>query len=383
MPSTTELPPWLWPRAAYVHVPFCAHHCGYCNFAIAVGQESSVELYLDALAAELATLGTPQPVRTVFLGGGTPTHLSASQLERLLASVNRWLPLADGGEFSIEANPDSLDVAKVRVLADHGVTRVSIGAQSFHPHLLRALDRRHAPEEVPAAAERVRRRIPQVSLDLIFGAPGQTLAEWHDDLTRALALRPDHLSTYGLTYEKGTPLWKQRERGDVKALDEETELAMYQSAIDVLEAAGLEHYEISNFARPGRRCRHNEVYWANEAYFGFGMGAARYVMGRRELNTRDLTTYIRRSLSGESPTFQSEELEPAERARETMAVQLRRASGIGRAAFQAQTGYALDDVAGEPLRRLVGQGLLADDGERVRLTRQGKYVADAVIERLL
>ena len=383
MPPTADLPPWLWPRAAYLHVPFCAHHCGYCDFAIAVGQESSVELYLDALAAELATLGTPQPVRTVFLGGGTPTHLSAPQLERLLAAVNRWLPLAAGGEFSVEANPDSLGADKIRVLAEHGVTRVSLGAQSFHANVLAALDRQHRPEETPRAVERVRSRIEQVSLDLIFGAPGQTLAEWRDDLTQALALRPDHLSTYGLTYEKGTPLWKQRERGDVKALDEETELAMYQSAIDVLEVAGFEHYEISNFARPGRRCRHNEVYWANEAYFGFGMGAARYVMGRRELNTRDLTTYIRRSLSGESPTFQSEELEPAERARETMAVQLRRASGIGRAAFQAQTGYALDDVAGEPLRRLVGQGLLADDGERVRLTRQGKYVADTVIERLL
>jgi oxygen-independent coproporphyrinogen-3 oxidase len=383
VPPTAELPPWLWPRAAYVHVPFCAHHCGYCDFAIAVGQESSIELYLDALAAELATLDTPQRVRTVFLGGGTPTHLSATQLERLLASLNRRLPLADGGEFSIEANPDSLDADKVRALADHGVTRVSLGAQSFQPNILAALDRRHHPDEIPRAIERVRSRIKQVSLDLIFGAPGQTLAEWHDDLTQALALRPDHISTYGLTYEKGTPLWKQRERGDVKALDEEAELAMYQAAIDVLEAAGFEHYEISNFARPGRRCRHNEVYWANEAYFGFGMGAARYVMGRRELNTRDLKTYIRRALSGESAAFQSEELNPPERARETMAVQLRRASGIERTAFARQTGYALDEIAGEQLRQLAEQGLLADDGERVCLTRPGKYVADAVIERLL
>src|SRR5262249_27616686 len=209
--------------------------------------------------AEFEPLATPQPVRTVFLGGGTPTHLSATQLERLLASLNRWLPLADGGEFSIEANPDSLDAAKVRVLADHGITRVSLGAQSFQSNVLAALDRRHRPDEIPRAIERVRSRIEQVSLDLIFGAPGQTLAEWHDDLRQALFLHPDHVSTYGLTYEKGTPLWKQRERGDVKALDEETELAMYQAAIDVLEAAGFEHYEISNFARPGRRCRHNEV----------------------------------------------------------------------------------------------------------------------------
>ena len=212
------------------------------------------------------------------------------------------------------------------ILADHGVTRVSLGAQSFHPHLLRALDRRHDPDEVPRAVERVRRRIGQVSLDLIFGVPGQSIADWHEDLRRALALEPDHVSTYGLTYEKGTPLWKERQRGAVKPLDEDAELDLYRIAIEALTAAGFEHYEISNFARPGRRCRHNETYWANEAYFGFGMGAARYVDGRRELNTRNLTAYIRRCLSGEPATMQSECLPPEERARETMAVQLRRAT---------------------------------------------------------
>ena len=383
MPPTVELPPWLWPRAAYVHVPFCAHHCGYCDFAIAVGQDSSIDLYLEALAAEIATLGSPQPVQTIFLGGGTPTHLKAAQLELLLSTLLHWLPLQANGEFSIDANPDSLDLDKIRVLADHGVTRVSLGAQSFSPTVLRALDRQHRPEETPHAVERVRSRIEHVSIDLIFGAPGQTLIEWREDLTKALALEPDHISTYGLTYEKGTPLWKQRERGDIKSLDEETELTMYQTAIDVLEAAGFEHYEISNFAKPGCRCRHNETYWANEAYFGFGMGAARYVMGRRELNTRDLKTYMRRVLSGEAATFQSEELEPLERARETMAVQLRRTSGIEREAFRLQTEYALDEIAGEKVRSLVLQGLLADDGNRVCLTLQGKYVADAVIEQLL
>jgi oxygen-independent coproporphyrinogen III oxidase len=186
-----------------------------------------------------------------------------------------------------------------------------------------------------------------------------------------------------LTYEKGTRLWKQRQQGEVRPLDEEAELELYLHGIATLEAAGFEHYEISNFARPGRRCRHNEVYWANGAYFGFGMGAARYVLGRRELNTRDLRGYVRKALSGESPTFQSEELSPPERARETMAVQLRRAEGIGRGPFREQTGFDLDAVAGPALAQVVGLALLTDDGEQVRLTRQGKYVADAVIERLL
>ena len=376
-------PPWIWPRAAYIHVPFCAHHCGYCDFAVAVGQDHLAELYLDAIEAEMTRLGAPQTVRTLFIGGGTPTHLSSEQLARLLTSIRRWLPLETDGEFSIEANPDTLDAEKVAVLADHGVNRVSLGAQSFHPHLLNVLDRRHLPSHVAEAAERVRRRIAVVSLDLIFGAPGQTESEWRADLAAALALGPDHLSTYGLTYEKGTPLWKHRERGQVRPLDEDAELALYSTAIDVLEATGFEHYEISSFARPGRRCQHNEVYWANEAYFGFGMGAARYVRGKRELNSRHLKTYIRRALSGEPATFQSEALEPMERARETMAVQLRRAEGIDRAAFRMQTGFDLEATANPALRSLIEQGLLADDGASVRLTRRGKYVADGVVERLL
>jgi oxygen-independent coproporphyrinogen-3 oxidase len=379
----TALPPWLWPRAAYVHVPFCAHRCGYCDFAIATGQDHLIGRYLDALVAELSTLGTPRPVRTLFLGGGTPTHLHPAQLERLLGELGRWLPLEAGGEFSVEANPDSLDPARVAVLADHGVTRVSLGAQSFHPHLLRVLGRRHSPAEVPRAVGAVRRRIDQVSLDLIFGVPGQTEGEWREDLRRALGLGPDHVSTYGLTYEKGTPLWKERRRGRITPLAEEAELALYALAIDALGEAGFEHYEISNFARPGRRSRHNQVYWANEAYFGFGMGAARYVLGRRELNTRDLHAYLRRALAGEPATFQTEELGPAERARETMAVQLRRAEGIDRAHFRVQTGFDLDAVAGEAVARHVALGLLDDDGRRVCLTRRGKYVADGVIERLL
>src|SRR5205085_4656735 len=185
------------------------------------------------------------------------------------------------------------------------------------------------------AVEQVRRYIANVSLDLIFGVPGQTLTQWHADLEQALALAPAHVSTYGLTYEKGTRLWKQRRGGQVRALDEDAELAMYTTALDRLGAAGFDHYEISNHARPGRQCRHNLTYWANEAHFGFGVGAASYVRGVRRLNTRDLHSYLRRARAGEPTHFQSEELPPHERAMETAVVQLRRSAGIDRAAFQA------------------------------------------------
>jgi oxygen-independent coproporphyrinogen III oxidase len=382
-PRTEEHPPWVWPRAAYIHVPFCAHHCGYCDFAVATGQDHLIDRYLDALAAELATLGQPQPVRTLFLGGGTPTHLSPRQLERLLGDVLRWLTPLPDHEFSVEANPGTLDADKVTVLANHGVNRVSLGAQSFQRRLLGALERDHRPEDVPAAVERVKKRIANVSLDLIFGVPGQTLAQWQADLDAALSLAPAHLSTYGLTYEKGTRLWKDRQRGRVRPLGEEDELALYRHAMEFLEGAGFEQYEISSFSRPGWRCRHNQVYWANEAYFGFGMGAARYIGGRREVNTRSLQGYLRRALAGEPAAFQCEELPPEERARETIGLQLRRAEGIVREPFRRQTGFDLDALVGPALQRHMDLGLLTDDGASVRLTRQGRCVADAIICALL
>src|SRR5262245_9459349 len=266
-------PPWLWPRAAYVHVPFCAHHCGYCDFAVVTGADDRIDAYLDALEIEFAMLGEPQPVETIFIGGGTPTYLSARQLERLLIAIRKWLPPslacpAGSIEFSIESTPESLSAEKVGVLADHDVNRVSIGVQSFDARTLSVLERIHSPADAPRAVDCVRKRIDNVSLDLIFGVPGQTLHDWGNDVTRALELAPDHVSTYGLTYETGTRLWKQRRRGLVKALDEDAELAMYLHALDTLAAAGLLQYEVSNHARPDRECRHNRTYWSNHAYWG-------------------------------------------------------------------------------------------------------------------
>jgi len=396
-------PPWLQPRAAYVHIPFCAHHCGYCDFAVTVGQDSLVELYLDALTEELRGLGEPRPVETLFLGGGTPTSLTVPQLERLFGELNHWLPAPasrvsdDAGEpepassltrltnreASIESTPESLSDEKCSALAALGVTRVSVGVQSFRPHLLKALDRLHRLEHIPPAVEAVRKYVPQLSLDLIFAAPGATVADWDADLADALAYQPDHVSTYGLTYETGTPLWKARERKQLTPVDEDAELAMYRAAMTKFAAEGYEHYEISNFARPGKRCRHNETYWANEAYYGLGVGAARYVDGSRELNVRNTKDYIRRVLSGESPTFQVEVLGPRDRALETLAVQLRRTDGIHRSRFAMQTGFELDALAAAKLRALVGLGLLADTGDTLRLTPAGKCVADGIIEDIL
>lgn len=382
---TSRLPPWLDPRTAYVHVPFCGHHCGYCDFAVTAGNDHLIELYLDALAMELATLGEPRPVESLFIGGGTPTYLSADALRRLLTTIREWLPIVPGSaaEFSIESTPDSLDAEKIAVMAEFGVNRLSIGVQSFHTHVLQSLERQHSVERIARAVEIVRPQIPALSFDLIFGAPGQTIPEWEADLHTALAFAPDHLSTYGLTYEKGTPLWKQRERGQVREVGEDLELQMYQAAIANLRGAGFEHYEVSNFAKLGQRCRHNERYWANDAYYGFGVGAARYVNGSRDLNIRDTKMYIRKVLAGESPTFQTETLDDRERAFETLAIQLRRIQGIVRDDFQLRTGYDIDALIGEPLQHFADEGLLQLSATDIRLTPRGTYVADGIVTSLM
>ena len=222
-----------------------------------------------------------------------------------------------------------------------------------------------------------------VSLDLIFGVPGESIEIWQADLAAAIALGPDHVSTYGLTFERGTAFWSRLIEGELGRLDEELERAMYVAAIDTLTAAGFEHYEVSNFARPGHRCRHNEVYWAGESYFAAGPGAARYVDGRREMNHRSTTTWLKRVLAGESPVAETETLDPADRAREMLVFALRRLEGIERAAFAEKTGYPLDALVAEPLSRMTALGLLEDDGQRVRLTRQGLFVSDAIWPKFL
>jgi len=345
------------------------------------GSDHLADRYLDALERETAaTLGEPGEVDTIFVGGGTPTRLNARQLGRLTAMIRRWLPLAEGGEWTVEANPGTLDAEKADVLAAAGVDRVSLGAQSFQPRLLQALERNHAPEEVGRAVAIVRDRFPRWSLDLIFGVPGSSLDDWRADLDAALALGPAHLSCYGLVYEKGTALWKQLQRGRVDPVAEEDERLMYELVMDRLESVGLSMYEISNYARPGHESRHNLVYWANDAYWGLGLGAAQFADGLRTVNARDLLGYLKRIEAGESVVSLSERLDPEKHARETAMLMLRRTQiGIIRDDFQRRTGFDLDALLGPVVARFTAEGLLEDDGARVRLTREGRFLADRVL----
>jgi oxygen-independent coproporphyrinogen-3 oxidase len=222
-----------------------------------------------------------------------------------------------------------------------------------------------------------------VSLDLIFGVPGETLDDWRRDLDAALALSPDHVSTYGLTFEKGTAFWNRLSHGQLSRVDEDLERQMYELAIDTLTAAGFEHYEVSNFARPGHRCRHNENYWLGRPYFAVGPGAARFIGGKREMNHRSTTTYISRVLAGQSPVAESEQLGPEDSASERLVFALRRLEGIDTDAFAAATGFSVEQLGGEALPRLIDQGFLSLDSRRLKLTRAGLLISDAIWPQFL
>jgi oxygen-independent coproporphyrinogen-3 oxidase len=367
------------PRAAYVHVPFCRHRCGYCDFTLVAGRDDLIDDYLRALEIELQFFNEQKELDTLFLGGGTPSHLSVEQLARLMDLLFDHFRLAEGYEFSIEANPVDLEPEKIGVLMNAGVNRVSLGVQSFDAEILQLLERDHRAEQVLEVVELLRNRIENIGIDLIFGVPGQTLELWQQTLQAAIDLKPVHFSTYGLTFEKGSSFWSRREKRELIPLPEELEREMYRAAMEMLPAAGFEQYELSNFAGPGFRCRHNEVYWNSEAYFGFGPGAAQYINGRRDINHRSVTTWLKRIFAGESPVGESEELSPEERAREAAVIALRKCEGIDKQQFAQWFDFTLDGLAGHAINRYLQTGLLEETESHLRLTTEGRFLADTVI----
>jgi oxygen-independent coproporphyrinogen-3 oxidase len=370
-------PPAAWPRAAYVHVPFCRHRCGYCNFTLVAGHDDLIDAYLRAIEIELEAMIACE-VDTLYFGGGTPSRLSPNQLRRLAAAVLARHPLAAGYEWTMEANPADVDEALIDAMAELGVTRLSLGAQSFQRPKLELLERDHQRFDIEHAVTLARRAGLKVSLDLIFATPGETLPQWSVDLDLALDLEPDHVSTYGLTYERGTAFWGRRLRGELCSIDESLEREMYALAIDRLTAARFDHYEVSNFARPGCRSRHNETYWSGDGYFAYGPGAARYLGGVREMNHRSTTAYLRRVLAGKSPVAEREELSSEARARELLVFGLRRLQGVSRRDFARRTGHEIDRLVARPLAKFAALGMLDDAGDRVKLSREGLFVSDAI-----
>ncbi len=376
------------PTTAYVHVPFCRHRCGYCDFTLIAGREDLVPAYLNGLARELRfhpddpATGTTR-LSTLFFGGGTPTHPAVEDLNRLLGLVRERFDLTSDAEVSVEANPLDLTDEKLLVLKDHGVNRISLGVQSFSDQHLKTLERDHSAADLRTLIPRVRESIPNLSIDLIFGVPGQTLKEWRESLRCAIDLGATHISTYGLTFEQGTAFETRRRRGQLDRIPEELERDMYSLAMDALGEAGFVHYEISNFARPGFECRHNLAYWCGNEYFAYGPGAARHLHRRRETNIRSVLGWLARLERGLTPVADVDELTPETRARELVFIGLRRTAGIDLAEFQERTGYRLEQLAGPAITKHIGQGWLELDGHQLRLTQEGLFVADRVVADFL
>ena len=372
--SSTAAPP----RSAYVHVPFCRHRCGYCDFSLVAGRDDLLDRYFAAIGRELRRVDGPLELDTLYLGGGTPSHLGPDGLRRLFGLLGDTLRPTPAAEVTAEANPLDVTDAFVAAAKDCGVTRVSLGAQSLDAATLRALDRDHGPDDVRRAVGLLAAAGMLVNVDLMTAAPGQTVAAVDRDLAAIVTLGPQHVSVYCLTWEKGTAFDAQRRSGLLGPVDETVERAMFEAAIDGLEAVGYEHYEVSNFARPGFRCRHNEAYWDCRPWEAFGPGAARFDGRTRITNHRGTIAWMNKVLADDDPIGDVDAMTADEAARERVVVGLRRRAGIGRAAFAAASGFSLDALAGAAIARWVDRGLATDDGATVRLTRAGLLVSDAL-----
>ena len=374
------------PFGVYVHVPFCSVRCGYCDFntytADELGEGATRASYADTAIAEielaartLAASGDLPPVETVFFGGGTPTQLPSADLVRMLDAVDSTFGLVPGAEVTTEANPDSVSPDSLAELRDGGFARISFGVQSAVPHVLATLDRTHDPARVPEAVRWAREAgFEQVSVDLIYGTPGESIDDWAASLDHALELEPDHVSAYALIVEQGTALARRIARGEIAAPDDDAMADKYLMADDVLTSAGLAWYELSNWARDdAARCRHNLLYWHSADWVGIGPGAHSHVGGVRWWNVKHPAAYAQRLAAGESPMHDHEVLDASTSVLERVMLEARLREGL-------PLGILEDGRGAVP--SLTDRGLVEVKGDHLVLTRDGRLLADAVVRDL-
>ncbi|MBR6948257.1 MAG: radical SAM family heme chaperone HemW [Muribaculaceae bacterium] len=371
----------------YVHIPFCASRCSYCDFYSTLKLETAGSHYVDALIGEAVLRRCElhgEAVRTLYLGGGTPSQLPLPLLSRLVEGLRGALDLHGVEEFTIEANPDDVTPEWCAALPALGVNRVSMGVQSFEDRILRAIGRRHTSQQVVKAVENLHDvGIGNISLDLIYGLPGQTLDSWAESVDRAIALAPRHVSAYWLTYEPGTRLWRQREQGEVTEVPEDVCIAMYHLLVKRLQEAGFEHYEISNFSLPGYHSRHNSSYWDGTPYLGLGAAAHSYDRNVRRSNPHDLHAYISCIAAGKTACIE-EEMTLWERYDERVMLSLRTAAGMDVECLRQEFG---DELAGHFLhevQRHIAAGNIRREGDsRYVLTTDGILLSDSVMRDLM
>ena len=375
-------------KGLYIHIPFCHQICNYCDFNKVFFKDQPVDGYIDSLGKELALWkqqgALDKPLETIFLGGGTPTSLSPAQLEKLLGYIHQYVPMADNLEWTSEANPDELTKEKMQVLFDGGVNRLSMGVQSFDEDLLKRLGRTHSNGDVKRAVEAAREvGFTNISFDLMYGLPGQTMEQWEDTLNQAFEFDLPHFSAYSLIIEPKTVFYNLMTKGKLNTVTEDLEADMYEKLMDEMEARGLHQYEISNFGRPGFHSRHNLLYWDNEEYIGAGAGAHGYVQGIRYSNAGPLKKYMEPLEQGERPLLNTHEVPVHEKMEEEMFLGLRKTAGVSIPHFQEKFGRSMEDVYGTILEKEIKNENLIKEQDRIKLTRKGRFVGNEVFEQFL
>ena len=369
----------------YIHIPFCKQRCSYCAF-YSTTLYNIRERYVDALCKEITMrkkYAGGAAIETIYLGGGTPSTLSMEQLKRICDTVYAAYTVSQTPEVTIECNPDDLTPAFLAQLKLLPFNRISMGVQSFNDTQLKRLGRRHDAAKARQAVANARvAGYSNISIDLIFALPGSTTEEWEHDLESAIALRPDHLSAYNLTYEEGTPMHSALERGDFTELSEEENIAQFQMLISRLKEAGYRHYEISNFALPGKESRHNSSYWNDTPYIGCGAAAHSYNGTSRQWNIADIQEYIKGIENG-TPAFEIEELTEEERYNDTILTRLRTAEGIPLAWMKDKFGKRLNDYMQSAAEKEIAFGNLKEENGHLSLTEKGIFISDAVIRELI
>ena len=370
------------PTSAYVHIPFCTQICYYCDFSKVFIKNQPVDSYLEHLIEEYNSYDIKK-LRTLYIGGGTPTALSASQLAFLLEKLTDKLDLSYLEELTIEANPGDLDQEKIAVLKDSPVNRVSLGVQTFNDRMLKQIGRSHLEKDIYENIANLKKAgFDNISIDLIYALPKQTMEDVKTNVAKAIALDIPHMSLYSLILENHTVFMNRMRRGKLPLPKEDLEAEMFDYIIAELEKAGFDHYEISNFSKPGFESRHNLMYWDNAEYYGIGAGASGYVDGVRYKNHGPIRHYLQAVEAG-NPRVQEEVLTLNEKMEEEMFLGLRKKSGVSKKCFEEKFGLSFEDHYGAVVSELTDQGLLVPDRDIVRMTKQGLFLGDTVAEKFI
>ncbi|SDK53218.1 radical SAM family heme chaperone HemW [Sediminibacillus albus] len=373
-------------KSVYIHIPFCQQICHYCDFTKFFYNETLVNDYLDALENEMATyIQTPkQSMNTIFVGGGTPTALNAAQLERLLQMIDTYFEVSDCEEYSFEANPGDLDEKKIKLLQNYGVQRISMGVQVFDDNMLEYIGRLHRVKDVYDNVDAlIQHGFHNISIDLIYSLPNQTLEHFERTLKEALSFRLPHYSAYSLQIEPKTVFYQRYKKGKLHKPKEEVEADMYQMLSRMMESHGINQYEISNFAKPGFESKHNLTYWNNDYYYGMGAGAHGYLPGRRTVNLRPLPAYTKQAMADGKPVLHTEPIGMKEQIEEEMFLGLRKRQGVSKQLFASKYGKNINQLYGNSIELLKNRGWLDETEGFIRLTSSGLLFGNEVFQEFL